>query len=143
MILVKGWGSREERRRNNQISTNQNDVFLYQFRQQKKAHREKFFFVMQHYNGKKESITMSKKRARTISFISERFSNSVPQKSRSRISCWQFDLVFSASYLVCVLHFVTFCLFLVILCLNLVNSFLFNHKLYYWCLCLVTSVVYC
>lgn len=56
MILVKGWGSREERRRNNQISTNQNDVFLYQFRQQKKAHREKFFFFWC-------SITMVKKKA--------------------------------------------------------------------------------
>lgn len=143
MILVKGWGSREERRRNNQISTNQNDVFLSVSPTKKSTQRKVFFFVMQHYHGKKESITMSKKRARTISFISERYSNSVPQKSRSRISCWQFDLVFSASYLVCVLHFVTFCLFLVILCLNLVNSFLFNHKLYYWCLCLVTSVVYC
>lgn len=99
MILVKGWGSREERRRNNQISTNQNDVFLSVSPTKKSTQRKVFFFfVMQHYHGKKESITMSKKRARTISFISERYSNSVPQKSRSvghesragsSISCFQ------------------------------------------------------
>lgn len=60
MILVKGWGSREERRRNNQISTNQNDVFLSVSPTKKSTQRKVFFFVMQHYHGKKKALQCPK-----------------------------------------------------------------------------------